>query len=105
MSVSGLLRQGFKLGHICVVVIFDHLAFFQRISCSLFGLGVLELLFELNKELVSEVRDVIIDWVQSVEPIAYVLDPLGWFFPFNKCQGEGNLLVWQVKPRYIGVDS
>ena len=65
---------------------------------------VAELLLKCGGEVVPYSRDVVVDWVQALEPGCHVSDPLVHSWPFNQCEGQGNLSDGGLESGHVGVE-
>ena len=56
-------------------------------------------------ELLLDEQDVVINWVESINPCSHVACPFKDFFPFDEGEGNGDSSYWGVKSGSSDVGS
>src|SRR5579863_522327 len=93
-GIPGNACKGFKFGYVVIDFGILHFEFRQVVPGSLLALAIGELVEELGLEGFPNVRYVLSDGVQSIDPCSYGSCPFGDFGSIHECECQGHFTNW-----------
>ena len=93
-GVSSNACKGLKLGYVVIDFRIFHFELRQVVPGPLLALTISELIEELGLKSLPNVRYILSDGVQSVNPCSYGSGPFGDFGSVHECECQGHFTNW-----------